>query len=290
METKFVVIKNECLEVTLCTLGASIYRIVFNGEDMVLTPKNKEDFLKTNIYYGKTIGRVCGRIEAKPFGNYAPEENEKGVSLHGGNSGFSTKEFSVEIKPTIAIFHYLSKQGEGGYPGNVILRVTYELIDDALIVSYYAVTDKDCLFALTNHAYFCLGEENLNNLSLKMNNEKYIVVDNRLLPTTYESIPEIWNFTKSKKLKDCGDIDNYFLFREKNVELISNKYSLNIQTNFEGTQLFTDHWLDNVEVFSSKEKVHRAIAIEPQDDQLDRKELMPKDHYERYIKYIFKKL
>ena len=58
MESKFVVIKNEHLEVTLCSLGASIYRIIYDGKDMVLTPKDKNDFYKTNIYYGKTINGI----------------------------------------------------------------------------------------------------------------------------------------------------------------------------------------------------------------------------------------
>lgn len=290
METKFVVIKNEYLEVTLSTLGASIYRIIFNGEEMVLTPKDQKDFLKPNVYYGKTIGRLCGRIEAKPFKNYNPEDNENGVSLHGGNNGFSSKIFNVENKPTFAEFHYLSKDGESGYPGNVILRVKYELIDRSLIVSYFAVTDKQCLLSLTNHAYFCLGESSLDNLFLQMNNDKYIVVDDRLLPVKYESIPSKWNFVSGKQMNETGDIDNYFLFKEKKVSLMSDKYLMNIATNFEGVQLFTDHWVDSIGVLTSEQKVHRSIAIEPQDSQLDRKELLPKENYERYIKYTFRKL
>ena len=290
METKFVVIKNEYLEVTLSTLGASIYRIIFDGKDMVLTPKDKNDFLKSDIYFGKTIGRLCGRIETNSLENYKFQENEKGVSLHGGFDGLSTKEFMVDAKPTFAEFHYLSKDGEAGYPGNLILRVHYELIDESLIVSFFAVTDKPSLLSLTNHAYFCLGESTINNLSLHMENEKYIVVNDRLLPVRYESIPEKWNFTKGKKLSETGDIDNYFLFKEKNVELKSKKYSLNINTNFVGTQLFTDHWPVDIKTYSSEQNSYRSIAIEPQDSQLERKELLPNEHYERYIEYTFKKL
>lgn len=290
MESKFVVIKNEYLEVTLCSLGASIYRIIYDGKDMVLTPRDKNDFYKTSVYYGKTIGRLCGRIVAEQKGNLKPQANEEGVSLHGGFDGLSTKEFIVDAKPTFAEFHYLSKDGEAGYPGNIVFRVRYELIDDSLIVTFFAITDKPCLLALTNHAYFCLGEDKLNNLCLQMENDKYIVTDDKLLPIKYESIPDKWDFTNGKKLSETGDIDNYFLFKEKIVQLSSNKYSLNISTNFVGTQIFTDHWIDNIDVYSSKEKVHRSVAIEPQDSQLERKELLPNEHYERYIKYTFKKL
>ena len=290
MESKFIVIKNEYLEVTLCSLGASIYRIIYDGRDMVLTPRDKNDFYKTSVYYGKTIGRLCGRIVAEQKGNLKPQANEEGVSLHGGFDGLSTKEFIIDAKPTFAEFHYLSKDGEAGYPGNVVFRVRYELIDDSLIVTFFAITDKPCLLALTNHAYFCLGEDKLSNLYLQMENDKYIVTDDKLLPVKYESIPDKWDFTNGKKLSETGDIDNYFLFKEKKVQLSSNKYSLNISTNFVGTQIFTDHWIDNIDVYSSKEKVHRSVAIEPQDSQLERKELLPNEHYERYIKYTFKKL
>ena len=290
MESKFVVLKNEYLEVTLCSLGASIYRIIYDGKDMILTPRDKNDFYKTSVYYGKTIGRLCGRIVAEQKGNLKPQANEEGVSLHGGFDGLSTKEFIVDDKPTFAEFHYLSKDGEAGYPGNIVFRVRYELIDDSLIVTFFAITDKPCLLALTNHAYFCLGEDKLNNLCLQMENDKYIVTDDKLLPVKYESIPDKWDFTKGKKLSETGDIDNYFLFKEKKVQLSSNKYSMNISTNFVGTQIFTDHWIDNIDVYSSKEKVHRSVAIEPQDSQLERKELLPNEHYERYIKYKFKKL
>ena len=177
MESKFIVIKNEYLEVTLCSLGASIYRIIYDGKDMVLTPRDKNDFYKTSVYYGKTIGRLCGRIVAEQKGNLKPQANEEGVSLHGGFDGLSTKEFIVDAKPTFAEFHYLSKDGEAGYPGNVVFRVRYELIDDSLIVTFFAITDKPCLLALTNHAYFCLGEDKLNNLCIQMENDKYIVTD-----------------------------------------------------------------------------------------------------------------
>ena len=290
MESKFVVLKNEYLEVTLCSLGASIYRIIYDGKDMILTPRDKNDFYKTSVYYGKTIGRLCGRIVAEQKGNLKPQANEEGVSLHGGFDGLSTKEFIVDAKPTFAEFHYLSKDGEAGYPGNIVFRVRYELIDDSLIVTFFAITDKPCFLALTNHAYFCLGEDKLNNLCLQMENDKYIVTDDKLLPVKYESIPDKWDFTNGKKLSETGDIDNYFLFKEKKVQLSSNKYSMNISSNFVGTQIFSDHWIDNIDVYSSKEKVHRSVAIEPQDSQLERKELLPNEHYERYIKYKFKKL
>lgn len=290
MENNFIVIKNKYLEVTLSSLGASIYRIVFNNEDMILTTKNKDDFNKGYIYFGKTIGRVCGRIESKPHGVYHPQENENGISLHGGEDGLSRKIFNYESHPTFVEFYYLSKDQEAGYPGNLILRVRYELIDNSLIISYHAVIDKPCLLALTNHAYFCLGEDDLRKLFIQMNNDKYLITDERLLPIKSDDVPDKWNFVNGKQLSECGNIDNYFSLKNGGISLLSNKYLLKIETNYSGAVLFTDHFKDNVEVLSSKEKMYRGIAIEPQDNQLERKELLPNEIYERYIKYTFKKL
>ena len=290
MKPTYVTIKNKYLEITFCNLGASIYRILFNGEDMLLTPKDKNDFEKGSVYQGKTIGRVCGRMVAKPFGAYNPQDNENGVSLHGGQDGLSTKVFNVNSGVNYVEFHYLSKDGEAGYPGNLILRVRYELIDNELTCSYHAIVDKPCLVALTNHAYFCLGEKSLENISLKMESDQYITTDERLLIQDLEKIKPEWNFKSNCSFQTTGDIDNFFLLNKKQIELSSRKYVLKIVSNFEGTQLFTDHWLDNIPMFSSDEKIHRGVAIEPQDNQLERKELLPNHVYERYIKYTFEKL
>ena len=290
MKPVYVDLQNKNLKVTLCSLGASIYRIRYYDEDMVLTPKKKEKFELDNAYYGKTIGRVCGRMLAEPFGNYNPEDNERGVSLHGGINGLSAKEFDVSCGANFVEFHYLSKDGEAGYPGNLILRVRYELINDELLLTYHAVVDKPCLVALTNHAYFCLGEAEKNNLVLKFDADQYITADERLIIHDLAPVPEKWVFKDGLQLSKPGNIDNFFLLNKKVIELSSKRFSMRIDSDFEGTQLFTDHFMNDVEMYNSPSFVSRGIAIEPQDNQLDRKELLPKQIYERYIKYTFKKL
>ncbi len=264
---KFVILKSDKLEVTLCTLGASIYRIVFDKHEMVLTPKDEKAFLMKDLYYGKTIGMVCGRIVIN---------NQ--IVLHGGDEGLSNQEFDYKEELNKVIFSY----------GKI--KVTYSLYGNELSLDFLVEVDKPTLVALTNHSYFCLGENDIKNLKLKINSHKYILVDKDLVPYGSSLISDKYDFSKyGCPIKD-GDIDNYFYLDDKNVSLRSDKYSLDISFDFEGVQLFTDHWIDVTDVLSSVKHSYRSIAIEPEDDQLNRKELLPGQIYQRNIKYRFNKL
>ncbi len=277
MKTEFIKLKNKHIELTLSTLGASIYQLSYDGEEMVMTPVNQKDFDKDNFYQGKTIGRVCGRIVFND------------IVLHGGVDRLSKKQFSYVKEDSKVTFSYLSKDGESGYPGNLLLKVIYELFDDSVLLKFEATTDKSTLLALTNHAYFCLGEDDINKISVKMNSNEYIVTDDELVPIKFDKVPAKYDFHEYKTIKESGQIDNYFSIKPCKIQLKSAKIILNIESDFEGAVLFTDHFDDGVKTLLSDKTSGRALAVEPQDNQLDRKELHPNEVYRRYIKYTFEK-
>ena len=63
-DVTFIEIKNnKNLVVTLCTLGASFYKIYFKGKNRIMSPINYEEFYNNSQYYGKLIGRFSGRIK-----------------------------------------------------------------------------------------------------------------------------------------------------------------------------------------------------------------------------------
>lgn len=284
---EFISLKNDNLEVMLCNLGASIYRIKYFGDDMVITTRDALDFYKPNIYFGKTIGRVCGRLPVVNSYFYLLQDNDDGVSLHGGSDGLSTKVFDYQREDNKVIFTYLSKDKEAGYPGDFELKVIYELTGDNLMVRFIGNVNKPCLISLTNHTYFTLGESDIKELSLCMNTDRYVRTDGKLLGIDY--VEDKYGLAKFKSLKDTGDIDNFFLVNDGKIFLKSKRYELSIITNYQGTQVFTDHFKDGVLTMLSDKDCYRGVAIEPQDSPLERKMLREQETYERFIDYGFKR-
>jgi len=276
---EFITLKNEHIELTLCSQGASIYRLIYNKEDMVLSPINENDFFKEGIYYGKTVGRICGRIL-----------KDKQVVLHGGHNGLSWQEFNYIKEDNKVIFTYLSKGDESSNEGNLLVKITYTLIDNSLKIETEITPDCPLMIYLTNHTFFCLGESSLNNLSLEMDSDIYTIYDEKLLPLKKEKVLDKYDFKKLTNVMKYGDLDNYFILNSSSVLLRSNKYQLKLTTDYKGIHLYSDYFLDGVKTRLSNIDHHRALAIEPQDDKLERLILSPHKTIKRVTLYTFNKL
>jgi aldose 1-epimerase len=81
--------------------------------------------------------------------------------------------------------HYLSKDGEEGFPGNLSVTAVYTLTDDnGIKLEYTATTDKDTVVNLTQHSYFNLaGKGDILNHEVMMPADKFLPVDSTLIPT-----------------------------------------------------------------------------------------------------------
>lgn len=162
-------------------------------DDVVLGYENIEGYLNSNdIYYGATIGRYANRIGKGKFSlggeEYTLATNNGENHLHGGNDGFNNVVWDArQIDNQKLELTYLSKDGEEGYPGNMQVRMVYQLTDDnELKVEYWATTDKTTLANFTHHSYFNLhgaGNGTINDHLVQINADKYTPVDATLIPT-----------------------------------------------------------------------------------------------------------
>lgn len=312
----FVKVSNKDFLVIFCNLGASIYAIEFLNEQILMTLKDSKNYWNEKLYHGKTIGRTANRIKGNLVEiagkTYEIFQNEYGNTLHGGTEGLSTALFNFEVKQarnnTKIIYKYSSKNGESGFPGLLKIKVTYIVpeVGSKLKVKYEAKTNKPTLCDLTNHAFFTLGEHNLESLSLKIKSSKYLLASkDELLPISKEPVTKELNFNRykpitkylhSKKVEvgKANGYDHYFYFDEitnkPQVLLKGNEVLLKIKTDFQGVQIYSDNYEDDLKWLGVKGSKNRAIAIEPMDDYLNRKVLEPNTKYSHYIEYKFSKL
>ena len=154
--------------VAVTTYGARLVSFTreVNGTpvDIVLGYRSGADYLRDTTSMGGVVGRHANRIAdgRVTIGGhtYQLEQNSgshKQNHIHGGTHGLHYHLWTAEPVADGVTLTAISPEGEGGYPGNLEATVTYRLTDDdALILSYRAVSDADTVCNLTNHAYFNL--------------------------------------------------------------------------------------------------------------------------------------
>jgi len=163
------------------------------SEDVVLGFDQIDGYLGKHPWFGATVGRVANRIAKGKFTlegkEYRLDINNPPNHLHGGNTGLSHVVWQAETvhvsHGTAVRFHYLSPDGDEGYPGNLSVAVTYILTDEnELKLDYTATTDKTTPVNLTNHSYFNLGgaKDVLADV-VYLNADRYTPADPTLIPT-----------------------------------------------------------------------------------------------------------
>ena len=155
------------MEAEVITYGAALRTLwVPNGRgdsvDVVLGYDSVAGYELNGGYLGAVVGRYANRIAgARCTIDHRPvtlEPNEGPKQLHGGPKGFSQQVFEGRQTGESAVqLTYTAEDGEGGYPGNLTLIVTYTLTDAAISIRYEAVSDQATYCNITNHSYFNLN-------------------------------------------------------------------------------------------------------------------------------------
>ena len=196
-ETNLYLLQNGNIFASITNYGGRIVSLSVpdkNGdlEDVVLGFNSIDEYFNaTEVFHGALIGRVGNRIAKGHFSldgeAYTLPLNNGPNHLHGGHEGFHNVVWDVQsVTDTSLIISYLSQNGEMGYPGNLSVKVQYNLTkQNELVISYQATTDKATPVNLTNHAFFNLGGEasgTINNHVLTINSDYYTPVDSTLIP------------------------------------------------------------------------------------------------------------
>ena len=292
----FITVKNDShLTIIFSMLGASIYAIYYDGSLMTLSLKNKKDFINKELYHGKTIGPVCGRILNGKIGNFQYDLNENNVTRHGGDNGLSNQLFSYEYSEkndTISVIFTFK---------GFVVKYEINKKSDSFTIDYSYQGEAQPI-SLTNHTFFILGDD-FEHLSLKVFTDYFVEYDEKtLVPLRKREIIPCLDFNKGKSLiKDISDpflmdsrtkgYDHYLNFsKEKCLSLKSRFYQLDITTSFNGVHIYSDNYDFKEETIDHRTGLHKALAVEPQDSPLERKIYDKENNYHRFIKYCFDKI
>lgn len=195
------------------------------------------------IYFGATIGRYGNRIAKGKFvlngKTYLLPINNGQNTLHGGKPGFEGVVWNaMQHDQRALVLTYFSEDNEQGFPGNLSVKVTYQLTNkNEFRVDYEAITDKITVINLTHHAFFNLNGEDAEAITdhiLMINADRFTPVDVDLIPTgaliPVENTP--FDFRQpteiGKRIDDLTDVQikngvgydhNFVLNRQNNPDL-----------------------------------------------------------------------
>ena len=247
--TLYTLINKSSAYITLCDFGARVVSIYVPDRDGKLADVNIGfDEVAPYIAHGgpsigASIGRVGNRIGGAKFTlngtEYKVPMNDGVNSLHGGE-GFHTRWWQAECHEReecdLVTFRYESADGEEGYPGKMLVEVTYAWTEkNEMCIHYHAVSDKDTLCNLTNHAYFNLSDEDsVLDHTLQINASLITATDEALIPTGEEldvtGLPV--DFRKPLRIRD-----GMARAAEYPLMVVKNGYDFNFRVDGQGMRV-----------------------------------------------------
>ncbi|RHP64164.1 aldose epimerase family protein [Bacteroides sp. OF04-15BH] len=283
-KTDLYILKNQNgYEVAVTNYGGSLVAImvpdkdgqvanVIQGHDNIQDAiDSPEPFLSTLVgRYGNRIAKGKFTLEGK---EYSLSINNGPNHLHGGPTGFHARVWDAEqLSENSLKLHYLSADGEEGFPGNLDMTVVYTFTDEnELVIDYTGTTDKTTVVNMTNHGFFSLtGIANptptIEDLECEINADYYIPIDDTSIPTgEIESVKGTpFDFTTPHAVGERIDADHIqtkrgagydhcFVLNKKQpgeltfaarvVEPKSGRM-MEVYTTEPGVQVYTDNWAD----------------------------------------------
>ncbi|MGL4292373.1 MAG: aldose epimerase family protein [Bacteroidales bacterium] len=268
-------------------------------DDIVLGYESLDRYLNNEgeRFLGSTIGRYGNRIADGQFmlndSVYRLSQFNNGQCLHGGDKGFDRVVWSVDSVTDNKIwFSYLSADGEEGFPGNLDVKMTYELTDgNEFKIGYEATTDKATPVNLTHHSFFNLhgeGKGTINDHQLMIAADSFTPVNKVLIPLGdhKEVTGTPFDFREAKAIgRDLDQADdqlamgagydhNFVLNRKStsDIELAATVYEpqsgryMEVLTTEPGLQFYGGNFFDGKVMgkYGTPQRYRESLALETQ--------------------------
>ncbi len=263
----------------IITWGASLQDLRMDGiaPSLVLGSDDLSAYLGPMRYYGAVVGPVANRIALGRFvldgQTYDLDRNEAGqTTLHGGADGFGCRNWTVTGSGpdwvSLALHH---PDGLGGFPGNMVVTVTYRLgPDSTLSVEMTGLTDAPTYFSPAFHGYWNLsGQADLRDHLFTVAAETYLPVDDRMIPLGDPAPVAGTVFDHRTPHPLTGQIDhNYCLTGDQPIcRLETDALALEVRTDQPGLQVYDAGRTDTAPAVGHGGSPYgeaAGVALEPQ--------------------------
>jgi aldose 1-epimerase len=287
-DVSMMTIENDFLKADILSYGASIFHLFVKRNDewieVSVQPNDINEFITSNFYYGKTVGRAAGRLFYPGYTidqtEYLFGEEENPALLHGGPNGFSFKHFDVvSFDAHHVTLKATSYEDEGPFDGELTLHTTYRLDNQAFHISYEAHTTAPTICNITNHVYLNVSTQStIDHQFIKIDAMKYLNIDEANKIISVEDINVPFDFNQGKYFKDAlndmastsfNGYDHTFIFnpsKRPQMEVTSDVMTMKLFTTNPAVVLYTHnkpspHALRTLKANQNK---HAAFTIETQ--------------------------
>lgn len=277
---------------------------------------------------GCNMGRCVNRIAKGHFiindKEYQLECNDGENTIHSGSDAYCRRKWKYADSDDNSVTFVLnSRDGDQGFPGNLIVYVTYRFLSDNIFeIEYDGIPDKDTIINMTNHSYFNLNGEG----SGKVYDHRLVIYADRFTPSGKDAIPTgqicdvagtPMDFRKAKtigcdincdydQLKNASGYDHNWITDEsgklhKIVDVTGDKSGIHMQieTDYPGMQMYTGNFISNKKrgvkgknghIYSERD----GVCFEPQyyPDAINHADFISPvcragDKYDKRIRYTF---
>lgn len=168
------------------------------------------------------------------------EANEGPNSLHSGAAGSQFANWHIDDATETAIRLSLQQpDGEGGFPGNRSLRVTWTLDAETLVLEITATTDRPTFINPAFHPYFRLPEGG----RLQVVSDRLVAIGEGKIPTGEIAPVDGTSFDLRAPVVPPATIDHCYLVGGDLARTIARiaapDYALSVATDAPGLQVFT---------------------------------------------------
>nr|CAD7443513.1 unnamed protein product [Timema bartmani] len=259
-------------------LGEEVQRFTFSNSDgfsfqvinfgaiitSILVPDARGVGTDVVLGFDTAEGRVANRIKNGKFsiGNqqFNTTKNRGNNTLHGGADGFNFRTWQYHLDGKKVTFSYLSKDGEEGFPGDVLASVTYELAPgNQLSITMKATSTKQTPINIV------LTGKHIGDI-VPVDNTPFDLRNSTILGEGIKAVSKFddkGGYDHNFCINSSSDDDLAFVAR---VEHPTSGIAMEVHADQPGVQFYTGNGLSNATVGkgSTPYSKHGAFCLETQ--------------------------